>query len=109
MKAAKEPDYLIRMAYITVFSIVQYCCSEDRLLKPFNPILGETYEYLDKEGRYKYFSEQVSHHPPISACHASSPHYEFYMNTAMKSSFGMKTMEFRPLGSAYVKLKLENG
>lgn len=35
--------------------------------KPFNPLLGETYE-LVVPGKYKYFSEQVSHHPPICAC-----------------------------------------
>jgi len=35
-------------------------------MKPFNPLLGETFE-LFVPGKYKYFSEQVSHHPPISA------------------------------------------
>lgn len=31
------------------------------------------------------------------------------MNTAMKSSFGLKGVDFRPLGSTYVKLKLPSG
>jgi len=33
-------------------------------LKPFNPILGETFQtkILDTE----YYMEQVSHHPPMS-------------------------------------------
>lgn len=38
--------------------------------KPFNPILGETFEIITPE--YNYFAEQVSHHPPISACIAES-------------------------------------
>lgn len=32
--------------------------------KPFNPIIGETYQgYIDG---CPYFSEQISHHPPIT-------------------------------------------
>ena len=35
-------------------------------LKPFNPILGETYQ-----GQYssslRVFAEQISHHPPVSS------------------------------------------
>lgn len=68
VRAAKEPDSLVRLAYLCVFNIVQYCCQYDRLMKPFNPVLGETYELVRPE--FKYVAEQVSHHPPISACHA---------------------------------------
>jgi hypothetical protein len=31
----------------------------NRTKKPFNPILGETYEYIDRDGKFKYFAEQV--------------------------------------------------
>ena len=34
--------------------------------KPFNPILGETYEGVWPDGS-KIFVEHISHHPPISA------------------------------------------
>tara|TARA_B110000285_G_C14948050_1_gene525331 strand:+ start:729 stop:887 length:159 start_codon:yes stop_codon:yes gene_type:complete len=33
--------------------------------KPFNPLLGETFEYVTR--KYRFLGEQVSHHPPISA------------------------------------------
>ncbi len=33
--------------------------------KPFNPILGETFQC--EIGGLQYFAEQVSHHPPVSA------------------------------------------
>ena len=39
---------------------------EKGLVKPFNPLLGETYE-LFIPGKLKFIAEQVSHHPPISA------------------------------------------
>ena len=35
--------------------------------KPFNPLLGETFEFTTDH--FRYISEQVSHHPPISAWH----------------------------------------
>ncbi|GAA5885622.1 hypothetical protein JCM16303_001487 [Sporobolomyces ruberrimus] len=44
--------------------------------KPYNPVLGEffrcRYDYPDGSVAY-YVSEQVSHHPPISAWYFSSP------------------------------------
>ena len=35
-------------------------------LKPFNPILGETYQGQYNSG-LQVFAEQISHHPPVSS------------------------------------------
>jgi hypothetical protein len=104
MKAAKEKDPAIRMLYIAAFGVAQYHCSSCRMNKPFNPILGETFEY-EKPGEYRYIAEQVSHHPPISVGHAENEHYEIWMNTFMKSQFWGKSMEVKPLGLIHIKLK----
>lgn len=39
-------------------------------MKPLNPFLGELFEgYWDSEmGRIELVAEQVSHHPPVTAC-----------------------------------------
>ena len=66
-KADTEEDPAMRLLYSCAFSIAQYACTPGRVNKPFNPILGETFELSTPE--YKYVAEQVSHHPPISACH----------------------------------------
>ena len=50
-------------------------------------------------------SEQVSHHPPISACHAESKDYEFYLDTNVTTHFWMSSLEFRPLGRSHLTLK----
>lgn len=68
VKADKENNQLLRLCYAVAFFISQYNCSAKRLNKPFNPILGETFEL--KRPTYLYFAEQVSHHPPITACYA---------------------------------------
>ena len=40
---------------VAMFGIAQYKCTDRRTSKPFNPILGETYELIGKD--YKYFAE----------------------------------------------------
>lgn len=54
-----------RLAHATLFCICMYSNQINRLRKPFNPILGETYEFVSE--RWRFIAEQVSHHPPISA------------------------------------------
>ena len=45
-----------------------------RTSKPFNPMLGETFEYITKD--IKFYSEAVCHHPPIFAMVFESEFYE---------------------------------
>lgn len=45
---------------------IQHTHCEKFPSKPFNPLLGETFEF-QRPGQYKVIAEQVSHHPPISA------------------------------------------
>ncbi len=48
-------------------------------LKPLNPILGETFEASYMDGT-KLYSEQISHHPPISYFLVQGPNrnYKYY-------------------------------
>ena len=45
--------------------------------KPFNPVLGETYEFIDPHYNTHFIAEQVSHHPPISAYYAYNDDFIF--------------------------------
>ena len=102
-EAVKEPDPLVRIALVGSFCAAQYSNLVGRTLKPFNPILGETYEYATNDVRF--FSEQVSHHPPISACHMQGSGYEMWTHTHVKNSFKGKSILFSPLGSTHVVLR----
>ena len=64
-KAAACTDSLEQMTYVAAFSISEYAIYYDRLTKPFNPLLNETFEF-DREDDYgwKLIAEQVGHHPP---------------------------------------------
>jgi hypothetical protein len=45
-RAAQETDPLRRMAYVAIYNISRYAHMADRSTKPFNPLLGETYELV---------------------------------------------------------------
>jgi hypothetical protein len=58
-----------------------------RWAKPFNPILGETWEACLPDG-CTIFLEQISHHPPISAFQLLGPRALFAF-TGQRCSAGM--------------------
>jgi len=56
--------------------------------KPFNPLLGETYELkMDGDAPFHYISEQVSHHPPISALYVQGKNWTLSSNVEPKVKF----------------------
>ena len=64
-KAAECEDSLEQLAFLTAFIVSSGVNSSESKSKPFNPMLGETFECdrLDDMG-WRSISEQVSHHPP---------------------------------------------
>lgn len=73
-----------------------------RVGKPFNPLLGETYELQRND--FKILCEQVSHHPPISAFHAESVNYKFYGSINPNIKFMGKSITIQPKGVVTVEL-----
>lgn len=59
-KAAKCQSSLEQMCYVAAFTVSSYSTTVHRTGKPFNPLLGETFE-LDrlKECGYRSLCEQV--------------------------------------------------
>jgi hypothetical protein len=64
-RAAKEDNPFMRLALVTVHMLSSFNLTKGRTKKPFNPMLGETYELVTED--FRFIAEQVSHHPPISA------------------------------------------
>jgi len=89
---------------VACFGSAQYKCTDNRLSKPFNPILGETFELVGPE--YTYFAEQVLHHPPVSACIGESKHYTYHMDTNTKMSISIRgRLDAIPIGYQHIRLK----
>ncbi|KAF3694839.1 Oxysterol-binding protein-related protein 6 [Channa argus] len=99
-KAADTEDPFERMVLVAAFAVSGYSSTYYRAgSKPFNPLLGETYECIREDKSFCFFSEQVSHHPPISACHCESKNFTFWQDVRWKNKFWGKSMEILPIGS----------
>uniref|UniRef100_F7E2S2 Oxysterol-binding protein n=1 Tax=Equus caballus TaxID=9796 RepID=F7E2S2_HORSE len=91
--------------YIAAFAVSAYSSTYHRAgCKPFNPVLGETYECERPDRGFRFISEQVSHHPPISACHAESENFIFWQDMKWKNKFWGKSLEIVPVGTVNVSL-----
>uniref|UniRef100_A0A8C4EFV4 Oxysterol-binding protein n=1 Tax=Dicentrarchus labrax TaxID=13489 RepID=A0A8C4EFV4_DICLA len=99
-KAAETEDPFERMVLVAAFAVSGYSSTYYRAgSKPFNPLLGETYECIREDKGFCFFSEQVSHHPPISACHCESKNFTFWQDVRWKNKFWGKSMEILPIGT----------
>ncbi|XP_031414992.1 oxysterol-binding protein-related protein 6 isoform X2 [Clupea harengus] len=104
-KAADTDDPYERMVLVAAFAVSGYSSTFFRAgSKPFNPLLGETYECIREDKGYCFFSEQVSHHPPVSACHCESKKFTFWQDVRWKNKFWGKSMEILPIGTVHVML-----
>ncbi|KAM4608816.1 oxysterol-binding protein-related protein 6 isoform 4-T5 [Polymixia lowei] len=104
-KAAETEDPFERMVIVAAFAVSGYSSTYYRAgSKPFNPLLGETYECIREDKGLCFFAEQVSHHPPISACHCESKNFTFWQDVRWKNKFWGKSMEILPIGTVNVML-----
>ena len=87
IKAGNEKSREMQMCYISAFLIGEIFLNLGRSLKPFNPIIGETYEYFDNEKKFRFYSEQVSHKPQVNAYIAETPEFAYYGDTLNTTSF----------------------
>lgn len=121
-------DSLERLVYVTCFAVSAYGCMPSRVeRKPFNPMLGETYELDLPERGFRFHAEKVSHRPVIVAAHAASigpglvfgssessikddderegARWTMHQDQAVKSGrFWGKSMEYIPSGHITVAL-----
>lgn len=56
-RADTEKDPGIRLAYVIAFALCPFYRTKHRLRLPFEPIRGETFNYLDERGQVKISCE----------------------------------------------------
>ncbi|KAJ8498239.1 hypothetical protein OPV22_008791 [Ensete ventricosum] len=101
--ADDSEDPYMRLVYASSWAISVYYAYQ-RTWKPFNPILGETYEMVN-HGGITFIAEQVSHHPPMSAAHAENEHFIYDITSKLKTKFLGNSVEVYPVGRTRVTLK----
>ncbi|NWZ33684.1 OSBP2 protein, partial [Brachypodius atriceps] len=104
-KAVKCESSTEQMCFVAAFSVSSYSTTVHRTAKPFNPLLGETYE-LDRleELGFRSLCEQVSHHPPAAAHHVYSRRgWTLWQEITIASKFRGKYLSIMPLGAIHLE------
>eukprot|EP00258_Populus_trichocarpa_P041266 XP_024457285.1 oxysterol-binding protein-related protein 1C isoform X2 [Populus trichocarpa] len=94
----KQGNSLMRILNVAAFAVSGYASTEGRICKPFNPLLGETYEADYPDKGLRFFSEKVSHHPMIVACHCEGTGWKFWGDSNLKSKFWGRSIQLDPVG-----------
>ncbi|XP_026284564.1 oxysterol-binding protein 1 isoform X2 [Frankliniella occidentalis] len=103
-KAASCSDPCEQMAYVAAFTISIYASTSNRTGKPFNPLLGETFE-CDRMADlgWRAISEQVSHHPPMAAQYCEGRGWRVFQEVTVTSKFRGKYFQIIPLGTSHLE------
>ncbi|RVX68825.1 hypothetical protein B0A52_07480 [Exophiala mesophila] len=110
----QEPDEakraLLVMKWLLNTLKQQYCSRSEKLgseKKPLNPFLGELFlgSWDDEFGKTTLVSEQVSHHPPVTAYTITNEKYRIQLQgyNAQKASFS-RTIHVKQIGHALLTL-----
>lgn len=114
---AQEPDPAKRALLVLKWHMntlkQQYCSRSEKLgseKKPLNPFLGELYiGHWDDEqsGRTTMISEQVSHHPPVTAYCITNEKYGIRLQgyNGQKASFS-RTIHVKQIGHSLLTLNI---
>ncbi|CAL4899753.1 unnamed protein product [Urochloa decumbens] len=94
----KQGDSLMRVLHVAAFAVSGYASTEGRQCKPFNPLLGETYEADYPDKGLRFFSEKVSHHPVVVACHCEGRGWRFWGDSNLKGKFWGRSIQLDPIG-----------
>ncbi|XP_022768236.1 oxysterol-binding protein-related protein 1C-like isoform X2 [Durio zibethinus] len=103
----KRGNSLMRILNVAAFAVSGYSSTEGRICKPFNPLLGETYEADFPDKGVHFFSEKVSHHPMIVACHCQGAGWKLWGDSNLKSKFWGRSIQLDPVG--FLTLEFEDG
>ena len=96
-----------RLVYMAAFAISAFSNArvKDRAIrKPFNPMLGETYELVREDKGFRFFAEKVVHRPVRMACQAEAQEWTFIQSPTPVQKFWGKSAEINTEGRVRVFL-----
>lgn len=73
--------------------------------KPFNPLLGETFELVREDKGFRFLCEKVSHRPPVFALNVDSANWNLSFSPSPSQKFWGKTSEFFTSGTVRLSIK----
>lgn len=102
--SAETGERLVYMAAFAISSFSNARVKERATRKPFNPMLGETYELVREDKGFRFIAEKVVHRPVRMACHAESQHWTFIQSPTPVQKFWGKSAELNTDGRVRVFL-----
>ena len=106
-KAATSKSTSERLILISAFAIATLSSArvkERSVRKPFNPMLGETFELIREDHGFRFLAEKVSHRPVRMACQAESQEWTFTQAPAPTQKFWGKSAELVTEGRIRIAL-----
>ncbi|CXI42093.1 oxysterol-binding protein, putative [Plasmodium berghei] len=103
--ASNQIESTSRLAFVAAFTISPYASVIGRTFKPFNPLLGETYELTHRN--FYFLSEQVVHHPPITAYHCHNEYMENFASIIVNVQILGKSVEVITPGYSHLLLRFK--
>ncbi|KAG5840328.1 hypothetical protein ANANG_G00187640 [Anguilla anguilla] len=102
-RAARCESSLEQLCFVAAFSVSSYSTTVHRTAKPFNPLLGETYE-LDRLEEHGYRSLCEQSPPPAAAHHVISRRgWTLWQEITIASKFRGKYLSIMPLGAIHLQ------
>jgi len=96
-------DPIDRICLVATFCIA-FFAGYTRTVKPFNPLLGETFEFVPKHKKYKSLCEQVSHHPPIGVAYTTADDWTLHQESHIETKFWGNSVDIFSLGNNDLKI-----
>lgn len=96
-----------RLLYVSAFAISYLSSSrvkERAIRKPFNPMLGETFELVREERGFRFLAEKISHRPVRLACQGESEKWTFTQSPMPTQKFWGKSAELVTEGRVRIVL-----
>lgn len=105
--AAEQTDPVERLKYVVAFAVAGLHHAVGQL-KPFNPILGETYQATMNDGT-AVCCEHTSHHPPISNFQVEGAKYAIAGHILWHGSFSMKSNALIQIQKGPIRVRFDDG
>ena len=109
--AVSHTNSLERLMYVAAFAISMLSPSrakERAIRKPFNPMLGETYELVREDRGFRFLAEKVSHRPVRMATQTESALWCLTQSPAPTQKFWGKSAEIITEGKFRLALHATN-
>lgn len=98
-------ERILKVAVFATTYLSSLRCKERNNRKPFNPLLGETFELVREDLGMRLICEKVCHRPQVFAMFADSEHWTFQYSPSPAQKFWSKNAEVINKGIAKLTFK----